>query len=294
MKIEEHVPLSRLTSLHVGGPARYVAHISNQEDMAEALALAQREQLPFFVLGKGSNTLFSDKGYPGVIFLMANRQFSIEGTTIRAGAGLFMRLLVTKALDAHLRGLEELAGIPGTVGGAVRGNAGTWQTEIKDVVKEILVWRPDETGTYQLLTMKSDQCGFGYRHSIFKQHPDWIVWEVVFQMKEGVASDGQVLVAKDLHDRHTKQPYDAPSAGSVFKNPDKAGGIFSGKLIEAAGLKGYRVGGAEISPKHGNFIVNRGGASAQDILQLIETAQKKVKEQFGVDLTPEIEIVDSN
>ncbi len=291
MTIQENVPLSRLTSWHVGGPARYVASIASAADAKEAIALAKEKNLPFFILGKGSNILFPDRGYEGVIFLMSDRSVQIEGNLITAGAGVFMRMLVNKALEKSLTGLEELAGIPGTVGGAVRGNAGTWSTETKDVLQEVLVLRPNSDGVYEEKRMKPQECEFGYRHSIFKSHPDWIVLGAVFKGKPGDAAAGASLVAQDLTQRHTKQPYDAPSAGSVFKNPDKANGVFSGKLIEAAGLKGTRVGGAEISEKHGNFIVNRGGATAADILNLIMLVQTKVKEQSGIELQPEIEII---
>lgn len=291
MMIQENVPLSRLTSWHVGGPARYVASITSPAEAKEAITFAKEKNVPFFILGKGSNVLFPDRGYDGVIFLMSDRSVQIEGNLITAGAGVFMRMLVNKALEKNLTGLEELAGIPGTVGGAVRGNAGTWSTETKDVLEEVLVLRPNEGGVYEEVRMKPGECDFGYRHSIFKSHPDWIVLKAVFKGKPGDAAAGVALVAQDLTQRHTKQPYNAPSAGSVFKNPDKEKGIFSGKLIEAAGLKGTQVGGAEISEKHGNFIVNRGGATAADILKLITLVQTKVKEQSGVELQPEIEII---
>lgn len=291
LKIQENVSLVRLTSLHVGGPARYVISVTSAEEALEAIAFAREKKLPFFVLGKGSNTLFPDSGYDGVILLMSNRSISIDGTHLKAGAGTFMRMLVNKALENNLRGLEELAGIPGTVGGAVRGNAGTWDTDVKKVLVEAHVLKPQPNGEYALVTMPADECEFNYRHSIFKLHPDWIIIDAVFQLQPGDGIEGQKLVAKDLEQRHTKQPYDAPSAGSVFKNPDKANGIFSGKLVEAAGLKGKQVGGAEISPKHGNFIVNRGGATANDVKDLMRLVQGEVKAQFNVSLEPEIEVV---
>jgi UDP-N-acetylmuramate dehydrogenase len=291
IEIKENVPLSRLTSLHVGGPARYVASVASTQDAQEAIAFAKEKSLSFFVLGKGSNILFPDRGYEGVILLMSNRTVQIEGELIHAGAGVFMRMLVNKSLEQGLTGLEELAGIPGTVGGAVRGNAGTWSTETKDVLKEVTVLRPNEQGVYEEVIMTPQECEFGYRHSIFKAHPDWIVMSATFWGKQGDTKVGAALVAKDLEQRHTRQPYTAPSAGSVFKNPDKANGVFSGKLIEELGLKGLQIGGAQISEKHGNFIINKGGATAADILQLIKTVQTKVKEKFDIDLEPEIQIV---
>ena len=291
MKIEENVPLSKLTSLHVGGPARYVVSVTSDQEIEEAVALATEKKLPFFVLGKGSNTLFPDAGYDGVIILMANRQISFEGDVAIVEAGMFMRLLVVKAHEQGLVGLEELAGIPGTIGGAVRGNGGTWHTEVKNVLASATVYRPNADGKYEWVEMSNAECNFGYRDSIFKKHPDWIVVRVRLNLHKGDVEAGKAAVTKDLTDRHTKQPYDAPSAGSVFKNPDKGNGVFSGKLIEAAGLKGTVVGGAEISPKHGNFIVNRGGATSSDIEQLVNLAKTTVAEKFGVKLEPEIEIV---
>ena len=291
MKIQDHIPLARLTSLHVGGPARYVITLDSKEAALEALGFARQHKLPWKVLGKGSNTLFPDKGYNGVILLMSNRAITFEEDTIRAGAGVFMRMLVTKALEKNRRGLEELAGIPGTVGGAVRGNAGTWNTEVKDVLVEVTTLQPNEAGEYQEVVVALPACGFGYRHSIFKAHPDWIILDAVFKTTFGDKSEGEKLVGQDLTMRHQKQPYDTPSAGSIFKNPDKKAGIFSGKLIEEAGLLGLTVGGAQVSEKHGNFIVNKGGATAQDVLTLIHKIQTEVKAKFGFELEPEIEII---
>lgn len=294
MTIEENVNLSKLTSLHVGGPARYLIKVAADTDLEGAVAFAQEKKLPFFVLGKGSNTLFPDEGYNGVIILMSNREIAFEDTTVTSGAGVFMRLLVTKGHDHGLTGLEELAGIPGTVGGAVRGNAGTWNTEIKNVLDTVTVYRPNSAGVYEWIEMNAQECEFEYRHSIFKQHPDWIIVRARLKANKGDVALGKTLVQKDLDQRHSKQPYDAPSAGSVFKNPDKANKIFSGNLIEKAGLKGLTVGGAQISEKHGNFIVNKGGAKSSDIKALIKKVQEEVKAKFNVDLTPEIEIVEAN
>lgn len=291
-RLQENISLSTLTSLHVGGPARYVATVTSEDELVEALTLAQDKGLPYFVLGKGSNTLFSDAGFEGVIILMANRDIRFAGTLVTAGAGVFMRRLVTTCLDRRLRGLEDLAGIPGTVGGAVRGNAGTWQTEVKDVLHTVEVFRPDDEGRWFKVIMKPEECSFGYRHSIFKQHRDWVVLAATFITTVGDAAEGMKLVQQDLTARHEKQPYTAPSAGSVFKNPDKAAGIFSGRIISEAGLKGARIGGAQISEKHGNFIINTGKASATDVIELVRLVQKTVRKKFHIELEPEIEIVE--
>lgn len=290
MRWEENIPLSKFTSFHVGGPARYFAHVTSADEAREAVVFAQEKNLPFFVLGKGSNTLFPDNGYPGVIVYMANRTVRIDGTTVIADSGVFMRPLVNKALTAGLRGLEELAGIPGTVGGSVRGNAGTWSTEIKDVVTKVDILRPHD-GQWREDTLTTGDCLFGYRDSIFKRHPDWIILRAYFALHPGDPAEGQKRVMEDLQQRHSKQPYNAPSAGSIFKNPDKENRIFSGALIEQAGLKGLQQGGAQISPKHGNFIVNTGKATSADIRTLIERIQTTVYAQHKITLEPEIVIV---
>lgn len=309
MTIQKNIPLSKYTSLHVGGPARYLAAVKNDEEVREAVQFAHEKQLPFFVLGKGSNTIFSDVGYAGVVILMQDRTITVEGNKLTAAAGVFMRPLVNKALEHGLRGLEELAGIPGTIGGAVRGNAGTWNTEIKDVIESIELLMPASDSTspylrrgrppswragevpYEVTKLSTSACNFSYRHSIFKHHPDWIILRATFNLRLGDAEEGKRIVAKDLADRHTKQPYDAPSAGSIFKNPDKANKIFSGKLIEDVGLKGLTIGGAKISDKHGNFIVNTGTATSADVLALIKKIQAEVLAKHHVKLDPEVEIV---
>jgi UDP-N-acetylmuramate dehydrogenase len=293
MQYEEAVSLSRFTSLHVGGPARYFFRAKSTHDVLEALRFAQQRGLPFFILGSGSNTLFSDEGYRGVIIHMEDRRLDVSGNRITAGSGVFMRQLVTKALQHRLRGLEDLAGIPGTVGGSVRGNAGTWTTEMKDVVVSVEV-ALFENHAWQVRTLSTRACAFGYRDSIFKHQPEWVVLSATFELQEGDAREGAQRVAEDMRKRRERQPYEAPSAGSVFKNPDKEHSVFSGQLIEQCGLKGLQVGQAQVSQKHANFILNRGGATSRDIRALITTIQDMVEAQHKVRLEPEIVIVDTN
>lgn len=292
MKVEENISLRLHTSLHVGGLARYFIRVKSDEDAVEALRFAKEKKLPFFVLGKGSNTLFPDKGFGGVILHMEDRTLSVEGSSMTAAAGVFMRQLVTKTHEHGLVGLEALAGIPGTVGGAVRGNAGTWQTETSDHLTSVEVLQP-HGNTWELVALQKKDCVFGYRDSLFKHQPNWAILRAHFTLTLGDTAHGQALVAKDLRDRHERQPYDAPSAGSVFKNPDTKNKLFSGGLIEMAGLKGFNIGGAEISTKHANFIVNRSNkATSSDVLAVLRHAQKTVREKFGIELEPEIVIVD--
>lgn len=292
MKIEEQISLRKYTSLHVGGPADYFVMAHNDEEVHEALQFSLAHDLPFFILGKGSNTLFTDVGFRGVVILMADRSITHSGVSVTASSGVFMRQLVNYCLDHELRGLEELAGIPGTVGGAVRGNGGTWSTEIGQRVTSVDILECSyQKNSIQKRTLTTPECEFGYRDSIFKRHPLWVILRTTLSLESGPTGPGQELVQKDLVERHARQPYDAPSAGSIFKNPDKKAGIYSAALIEKLGLKGTRIGGAEISTKHANFILNRGNATSNDIRQLMELATNRVKSEFNITLIPEIEIV---
>lgn len=287
IRIEEGASLARLTSLHVGGPARYLAHVTNDEEVRAALALAREKGLPFFVLGKGSNTLFPDTGFPGVVILMVNRTLGVRKTDVTAGSGVFMRSLANFALSHELRGIEELAGIPGTVGGSIRGNAGTWNTEIKDVLQQV-EFLDAQYADGEVRVLPAAACGFAYRESLFKKQPTWIILRGTFRLQKGNKDEGEKLVAQDLQQRRERQPYDAPSGGSIFKNPP---GKFAGALLEQAGMKGVKIGGAEISSLHANWVLNRGRATSEDIRRLIEEAQARVLKTSGVELVPEIVLV---
>ena len=290
MEILENEPLSRHTTYHVGGPARYFIRSTNEKDLVEALQFAKSNKLPFFILGNGSNTLFPDEGFPGVVIHMEDRTITSKGDTVSVGCGVFMRQLVNSALENGLTGLENLAGIPGTVGGAVRGNAGTWHTEVKDVLQNVLVIDADNPDKETQIFKPAD-CRFGYRDSIFKHQKNLVITRASFKCLRGDIDKSRQLIEEDRQNRHERQPYDYPSAGSVFKNPDPEHGIYSGALIEQAGLKGYSVGGAMVSDKHANFIVNVNKASSSDILQIISTVQESVEKKFSIKLEPEIQIV---
>lgn len=287
IRIEEGASLARLTSLHVGGPARYLARVSSDEEVRAAVKLAHDKQLPFFVLGKGSNTLFPDRGFAGVVILMEDRVLSVTDTEVTAGAGVFMRSLANFTLGHSLRGVEELAGIPGTVGGAIRGNAGTWNTEIKDVLKRV-EFLDVQAVNDELRVLTAAECSFGHRDSIFKKHPSWIILRGVFHLTLGDKVEGEKLVTLDRQRRRERQPYDAPSGGSIFKNPP---GSFAGALLEQAGMKGVTIGGAEISSLHANWVLNRGRATSENVRQLIKQAQERVSSSSGVLLEPEMVLV---
>lgn len=290
MPVEEQISLSRFTTMHVGGPARYFVRARDENDIREGLRLARVHNLPFFILGAGSNTLFSDEGFEGVVIHMEDRTVMVEGDVVVAGSGVFMRQLVTRALSANLRGLEELAGIPGTVGGAVRGNAGTWRTETKDVLKEVDVLMRDGE-QWLVKKIRKEECQFGYRDSIFKRQREWVIVRAYFQLAIGDALEGKKRVAEDMRMRRERQPYEAPSSGSIFKNPDPAAGVFAGALLEEAGVKGLGVGGAQVSEKHANWILNTGKATSRDVLTLIDLMMKAVIKKRGITLEPEVIIV---
>jgi UDP-N-acetylmuramate dehydrogenase len=286
MNIQENVPLSKFTSIHVGGPARFFVPVKTMEELRKALSFADDRSLPRFVLGGGSNLLVSDTGFPGVVVKMENRGTSVSESELCAGAGAITRLAVLTGIRGGLTGVEHLAGIPGTVGGAVRGNAGSFGTETKDRLVRVEVLHRTAKG-WEAETLPREAIVFSYRTSTFKLDPSYVVCAAVFALDHGDVKSAEKLVAEDLEMRHTRQPYEFPSMGSVFKNP-KPGEVHSGSLIEKAGLKGLRVGGAQISEKHGNFIVNRGRATAADILALITEVKKRVRDMSGIALEEEI------
>lgn len=290
MKIEENVELKKYNTWHVGGPAQYFITAKKEEDVSAAVKFAEKKNKKFFVLGLGSNVLFSDEGYDGVVIKMENRELKANKNIVTADSGVFMRPLVNFCHNNNLYGLEELAGIPGTVGGAVCGNAGTQQSEIKDLIKKVRVLLYEDE-KWLIKDMSRKECEFDYRDSIFKRSANRVIISVTFKLKRGDINKATKKMALDLVKRKMTQPLSAPSAGSVFKNPDVKNKVYAGKLIEEAGLKGKQIGGAQVSAKHANFIVNRGGAKGRDILKLIEVIKDKVKEKFNIDLELEVRVV---
>lgn len=296
MTVEEHVPLARFSTLHVGGAARFFVRVSTVPDLQGALVLAEEKGVPWFPLGGGANFFCRDEGFPGLVIKMENRGIAIpngerrrEKGEITAEAGALTRMLVLKAVDQGLRGIEHLAGVPGTVGGAVRGNAGAFGMETKDRLVRVRVVKRTARG-WEDNILPREQLFFAYRDTTFKRERDtFVVWSATFALASGDKAEGERLVAEDLALRNAKQPYDFPSVGSIFKNPspDRP----AGQLIEATGLKGNRVGGAEVSTKHANFIVNRGGATATDVRSLIQQIKDRVFDAHGVRLEEEIVIL---
>ena len=283
--VEEDVPLKKHTTYKVGGNAFAFVYPKDIDSLISVLKLIKENNVKHMILGNGSNTLFSDSVYKGIIIKLNElNKYTINGTKIIAEAGANLIKVSHDAINNGLQGLEFACGIPGTIGGAVYMNAGAYKSDVSEILTEVKVLTPD----YEIKTMKKNELDFSYRHSFFKDNKDYIVLEATFKLKKGKKEELLDLAADRKKRRLESQPLEYPSAGSVFRNPPDT---FSGKLIEDLGLKGYTYGGAEISSKHANFIVNKSNASASDIKYLIDLAKDKVKKEYDIDLILEQELI---
>lgn len=293
LSFKSNEPLAQHTSFRIGGPALFFAEPESREDLAQLISFSNDEGLARLVIGRGSNLLFSDEGFPGLVISTARlkpQHIDFKGDTLEVSCGVDLPLLVHRCVEKGFGGLEFLAGIPGTVGGALVQNAGVSHStgepnEIGGCV--ISVEALDQHGNPVFLNR--DELSFGYRSSIFKGSGLILVsceLKGCIRPKEAIAAK----VKQNLDYRRLRHDLSCPSAGSVFKNPEGASKR-AGELIDAAGLKGLKVGDAEVSTRHGNFIVNRGRASSYDVLKLIERIRRTVKEKFGVELELEIEVI---
>ena len=278
-------PMKKHTTFRIGGPADVFVMPRTIEEVSKALEICRQEQLPYFILGNGSNLLVSDQGYRGVIIQLDRNmeEITVDGTEIRAAAGALLSSIAVAARRASLAGFEFAGGIPGTLGGAVVMNAGAYGGEMKDVLKEVTVM----TGDGEIRVIPASELEMGYRTSIIKK-AGYIVLEAKIRLKEG---DPEVIreTMKDLTIRRTtKQPLEYPSAGSTFKRPE---GYFAGKLIMDSGLRGYQIGGARVSDKHCGFVINAGDATAQDVVALMDHVTEVVREKYGVTLEPEVKFL---
>jgi len=276
-------PLSKRTSLRIGGPSKYFVELRNIKELTDVIELAKKENLDFFILGEGSNVLFSDEGFDGLVIRLKGEfeNFSIRREEVTAGAGVKLNDLVEKMARRGLAGLEFASGIPGSVGGAIVTNAGTRMGWIGDIVEEIKIF---SGGKVQIL--KRGEVDFSYRHC--RLPDEAVILEVKLRLKNGKKSDIINKIKEGLKQRRKNQPISTLNAGCVFRNPETAE---AGKLIESAGLKGARVGDAEVSTKHANFIINRGRAKAKDVYGLIQKIRETVKEKFDIELELELRIV---
>ena len=278
-------PMRMHTSFQIGGPAEIFVQPATGAEVCQAIRLAKEEQIPFFVVGNGSNLLVSDDGFRGMIVQIGRnlQEISVEDNVIYAQAGALLSRVARTALEHGLTGMEFAAGIPGSLGGAVAMNAGAYGGEMKDILTDAEVLTPD--GEIKILSL--EELDLSYRHScIFDE--DYIVLSVHLQLEQGDTTVIRNRMDELARARREKQPLEYPSAGSTFKRPE---GYFAGALIQEAGLKGYTVGGAQVSEKHSGFVVNRGGATAEEVLFLIKQVQKKVKSRFGVTMEPEVRMV---
>ena len=270
--------LAGYTTFNIGGPADWFYEAKTEEEVLGAVALARQNNLPWFILGGGSNLLVADEGFRGLVIAMRNTQYVIRDTKIIADAGVSLAKIVDLVTQNLLSGLEFAAGIPGTIGGAVRGNTGAWRQSVGDKVLRVKV--ADDHGRITWLDQRD--CRFAYRDSRFKK-----TGEIILAVELGLAKGNQVdiknRIAENLAQRRC-QPKQ-PSAGCVFKNSPP---VSTGALIDQVGLKGKKIGGAQISPQHANFIVNLGQAKANDVIELIQVIKAEVKQRLGVALEEEI------
>lgn len=281
-KIFLNEPMKTHTTFRIGGPADYFIVPTEVAEVKALVLLCEETGMPYYVIGNGSNLLVADQGFRGVMIQIykAMNQIRTEGNRIIAQAGASLAQIAMVALENELTGFEFAAGIPGTLGGAVRMNAGAYGGEIKDVlVKATLLTKEGE-----VLELKKEEMEFGYRTSILDR-TGYIVLEAEIELSPGKREEIKAIMDDLREKRVSKQPLEYPSAGSTFKRPE---GYFAGKLIQDAGLKGFRIGGAQVSEKHSGFVINTGDATAADVMELMKQVNEKVTNMFGVSLEPEV------
>lgn len=282
-EVEENIPLSKMTTLRIGGVARYVVYPENTLSLQGVMNKLNQNHIPYKVIGKGSNLLCSDEPFNGVIIrldrYLCNAYFDNEHLVAEAGCSIIA--LSYEAMKNELSGLEFASGIPGTVGGVTFMNAGAYKSSMADVIDSVSVYRDGKIEWIQ-----NADCGFSYRTSIFQKHPDWIILAVKMTLQKGDQKEIRELMDSRRERRMNSQPLDKHSAGSIFRNPEE---IPAWKLIEGAGFRGKRIGDAVVSEKHVNFIVNENHASAKDFITLVTDVQKAVKDKYDIDLYMEVE-----
>jgi UDP-N-acetylmuramate dehydrogenase len=305
-KVRSNESLSKHTTFKIGGPARFFVTTADVDQLAGLVQWCAEHDMPWMVLGGGSNMLMSDEGFDGVVVKISDFRFQISDCNVDAAAGVPTVKLASETVKAGLTGFAWGVGVPGTIGGAVRGNAGAMGGEMKDVVKEV-----DALIDGEIVTFSNEDCQFTYRHSIFK-HNGGIILRVHLTLEKGDAKEEMARAMNALTYRNKTQPKGYASTGCIFKNvelgtfssvhsagdglqlPDdfkKKGQVPAGWFVEQAGMKGAQAGRAMVSEVHGNFIINQGGASAKDVLSLVEQIKEAVYNRFGVSLQEEIEII---
>ena len=281
-RIYKEEPMKKHTTFRVGGNADYFVVPKTEEEVKNVVSLCKSEEMPYFILGNGSNLLVGDKGYRGVIIQICKEmnQIEVQGTSLLVQAGALLSKVGSAALKAGLTGFEFASGIPGTMGGAVFMNAGAYGGEMKDILAEVTVL--DERGEVRVL--KKEELGLGYRTSAVAKK-GYVVLSARVELQSGDKKKIEARMQELKVQRTTKQPLEYPSAGSTFKRPE---GYFAGKLISDSGLRGFQVGGAQVSEKHCGFVINKENATASDIVELMNQVIEKVQNEFGVTLEPEV------
>ncbi len=302
INIKENEILAPYTSFKIGGPAKYFTEVESEEDLKEALKYAMQNKLDFFVLGGGSNVLVNDQGFNGLVIRFQNAGCQFNDTKIKCGAGIFLSKLVGLTAENSLTGFEWAAGIPGTLGGAIRGNAGAFDGDMQSLIEEVRVLKDN----LELENFTAEECKFRYRSSIFKNENNSIIISAILKLKKGDSMKIQKKINEIIEKRSELHPQGIASAGSFFINPivndskllekfEKDSGkrfangmIPAGWLIQEAGLTGKKIGGAMVSEKHSNFIVNTGNAKAEDVIILMGLIKQKVRSKFGIQLAEEV------
>ena len=284
-KIEKDISLSTLTTYKTGGIAKLVVYPNNINNLKQMLKLIHKYNIKYFILGKGSNTLFSDKEFNGVIIKLDKlNNFKSKQTEIYVESGMILSKLVQASVKNELTGLEFAIGIPGTIGGAIYMNAGAYGNNMSHIVQSAIVLNEK----FHIKEIPLEKLKFDYRYSIFQDNKNLICVAANIKLEHGNHDEIASKIKENLLKRKNSQPLEYPSAGSVFRNPE---GNYAGKIIEELGLKGKNIGGAEISTKHANFIINKNNASSSDILNLIKLVQKEVKDKYKIDLKLEQQLV---
>lgn len=306
LTFERDVLLAPFTTFKIGGPAQHFTRVKTADDIQEALLWANEKKKPVFFLGGGSNILISDDGFQGLVVFFEPSEMEVSGTHIRAYSGTSLEAVLEVARDNNLKGLEYLAGIPGSVGGAVRGNAGAFGVEMKNVVESV---RCVDKEIFEIQELTNQECHFSYRMSVFKERGSFIIASVVFALKKGDKEKIDTIMKETVAKRNSKQDQSVMCAGSFFINPvvqseslrkefeEEAGTscrekkVPAGWLIDKVGLRGKTMGGAMVSKEHPNYIVNTGNATASDVIMLMSYIKQQVRDKLYVQLTQEVEFV---
>lgn len=306
-QFKENESLAKHVNFRIGGPAKYFVEARSTQDLIDAVKIANEYSLPYFILGGGSNTLVADEGYQGLVIKAANRNMRIEGDRVIVEAGVISATVARASADKGLRGFEWAISLPGTIGGAVRGNAGCFGGETKDTLESVKLLRNGE-----VVEVPASDMHYGYRHSVLKDsgHEHDVVLEATFKLTPGDRTEALALIDKNLAGRKASQPLGSSSAGCMFKNFEYTSDdeitkltskveipeamrnmhrIGAGWIIDQLGLKGMKMGEAQVAPQHGNFLLNIGHATAKDIVTLISYVKTKARDEFGVQLQEEVQ-----